>query len=282
MTALTPLRRSLGWYRTPITVIAVLASLLFFVPFLVVVATSWTSGVFLEFPPHGFSLQWYQSVLADPTWTDAFWLSILVSILATAVAVVLGTLGGLALSRVRSRQAARWLRTLFIVPMAVPPVAYAVGLYSVNSDLKVFQGSLVALVVGEALLVMPYVFVLVSSALGSADPALRPAAATLGASWPMIVLRVELPPILPSMFAGAIFAFSIAFDEVVLPVFLAPIGTQTLPLKMLAASQEAFSPQLTAASTMVSLLALVVLGAVNIYSTRRANRALTAGKAKTA
>jgi putative spermidine/putrescine transport system permease protein len=277
-----PLSRSLGGYRLPIIVIAAIVSLLFFVPFVVVVATSWGSGQFIQFPPEGFSLQWYRSVLADPTWTGAFVLSLVISLLATIVALVLGIFGALAVTRIRSRTINRLVRTLFIVPMAIPPVAYALGLYSVASYLPFLQGTFVGLVVGEALLVLPYVFILVSTALGTSDPALRPAAATLGASWPLIVLRVELPPILPSIFSGAIFAFSIAFDEVVLPVFLAPIGQNTLPLKMLTASQEAFSPQLTAASTMVSLLALIVLGFVNFSTNRRLRQSKNTGKARTA
>ena len=57
-----PLARSLGWYRAPVVVIAVLASLLLIVPFLVLVSTSWTSGSFILFPPEGFSLQWYAEV----------------------------------------------------------------------------------------------------------------------------------------------------------------------------------------------------------------------------
>lgn len=276
------LRRAIGPFRSPLLILAILASLLFFIPFFVVVATSWTSGSFLLFPPTGFSLQWYESVIGDKLWTDPFKLSLLVSLISTVIAVVLGTLGALALRRIRSRTGARLLRTMFIVPMALPPVAYAVGLYSVNSTVRIFKPTLTAMIIGEALLVMPYVFVLVSTALGNSDPALRPAAATLGASWPLILWRVELPPVLPNILAGAVFAFSVAFDEVVLPVFLTPVGQVTLPLKMLTASQEAFSPQLTAASTLISLLALIVLGGVNIFSNRRARRARASAKAKLA
>lgn len=274
------LRRALGWNRSPIVVIAVAASLLFFVPFVVVVATSWTEGAFILFPPKGFSLQWYEEVLSDKKWTGAFGLSLVVASISTVLAVILGTLGALALTRIRNRTAVRWVRTLFIVPMALPPVAYAVGLWSVNFELAVFKGTLVALVIGEVLIALPYVFVVVSSALANADASLRPAASTLGASWPLTLWRIELPPLVPSILAGALFAFSIVFDEVVLSVFLVPLGQQTLPLKMLGASQEAFSPELTAASTMISLLALAVLGVGTVIS-RRASAARAPRKAKT-
>ncbi|MEU6608269.1 ABC transporter permease [Streptomyces shenzhenensis] len=283
-TAPPPLTRGVGWTRLPILLAGLAACvLLFIVPFLVVVATSWTKTSFVAFPPEGFSLSWYRDVLHDPEWTDAFKVSLRVSAIATVIAVVFGTLGALALSRLRSRAARSWLRTLFIIPMAIPPVAYAVGMYSVNLKVSAFQEHLTLLVLGEALLAVPYVFVVVSTGLSQADPALRPAAATLGAPWPMIVLLVDLPLILPQILVGAVFAFAVIFDEVVLSVFLAPIGVKTLPLQMLNASQEALSPQLTAASTLISLLVMVLLGLVSLVSSRRAARARAiARKAATA
>ncbi|MFF0823826.1 ABC transporter permease [Micromonospora haikouensis] len=269
----SPLRRSLGWYRLPILVVALVTSLLFYVPFLVVVATSWTETSFIIFPPDGFSLQSYSGVLNDLEWMDAFKVSLRVAGLGTVISVALGTLGALALTRLHSRTARSWVRTLFIVPMAIPPVAYAVGLYSVSLRAEALQDNLALLVLGEALLAVPYVFVMVSSGLSQADPALRPVASTLGASWPMVIWRVDLPMIVGHMLAGAVFAFAVIFDEVVLSVFLTPIGVKTLPLQMLTASQEELSPQLTAASTLVSMLAVALLGGYSLFSNRRSARA---------
>ena len=268
----TPISRSLGPYRLPIVLVAVLASLLLIVPFLILVSTSWTAGSFILFPPDGFSLQWYQEVLSDRRWMNSFWLSIWESVIATVIAASLGVAGAIGLTRVRSVRAQRWIRTLFIVPIALPPIAYAVGLYGVNMDLGFLKGTLVTLVIGHALIAMPYVFVIVSGGLARIDPALRPAAWTLGAKWPLILWKIELPALLPYILSGALFAFIIVFDEVVLAVFLLPPGVQTLPLKMLSAASEAFSPELTAASTMVSILAIVLLALVPLVTSRRSRR----------
>lgn len=264
--------RSLGWYRLPIIIVAIAASLLLVVPFLILVATSVTSGSFIIFPPDGFSLRWYVDVLTDRRWMGSFTLSLWTASISTIIATVLGVLGAVGITRVRNRTAQRWIRTLFIVPIALPPIAYAVGLYGVNMDLGFLRGTLVTLIVGHALIAMPYVFVLVSGGLSRIDPALRPAASTLGARWPLILWKVELPALLPYVLSGLLFAFIIIFDEVVLAVFLMPPGMQTLPLRMLNASQEAFSPQLTAASTMVSLLAMAVLAIIPISNAIRARK----------
>lgn len=255
----------LGIYRYPLVAISVIVGLVMFVPFLILVATSWTEGAFLMFPPTGFSFQWYASVLNDPRWMEPFWLSVFLTSVSTAVAVLFGTAGALAVSRLQAARA-RIVRTIFIIPIALPPIAYAVGLYGINLELGILRRTLVTFVVGEALLAMPYVFVLVSAAMSRMDPALRSAAATMGADWRLIIRKVELPAVLPVVVAGAIFAYNVVFDEVVLSVFLLPPGTRTLPLQMLSASQESFTPQLSAASTMISLVALVILAAFAKFS----------------
>ncbi|WP_116951372.1 ABC transporter permease [Jiangella endophytica] len=278
----TPVGRSLGWYRVPVVVVAILASLLLIVPFLILVATSWTGGSFILFPPEGFSLQWYTEVLTDSRWMESFRLSLWTATVSTAIATVLGTLGALGLTRVRSRLAQRWIRTLFIVPIALPPIAYAVGLYGVNMDLGFLRGTLVTLIIGHALVALPYVFVIVSGGIARIDPALRPAARTLGARWPLILWKIELPALVPYLLSGALFAFVVVFDEVVLAVFLMPPGEQTLPLRMLNASQEAFSPELTAASTLVSILAILVLAVIPLSNAVRRRRARRAASARPA
>nr|WP_243843583.1 ABC transporter permease subunit [Microbacterium endophyticum] len=202
----------------------------------------------------------------------SFVLSLWTASLSTAIATVLGVAGAVGITRVKSRATQRWLRTMFIVPIALPPIAYAVGLYGVNSSLDFLRGTLVSLILGHALIALPYVFVIVSGGVARIDPSLRPAAATLGARWPLILWKVELPSLLPYVLSGMLFAFIVVFDEVVLAVFLLPPGMQTLPLRMLHASQEAFSPELTAASTLVSLLAIVVLAIIPLTNAARARR----------
>ncbi|MDI9891701.1 ABC transporter permease [Microbacterium proteolyticum] len=268
----TTVARSLGAWRIPVIFVALLASLLLIVPFLILVSTSWTQGGFILFPPDGFSLQWYAKVLGDRRWMNAFTFSLWESAAATLLATVLGAVGAIGLTRVRSRAAQRWIRTLFIVPIALPPIAYAVGLYGAGSELSFLRGSVLTLVLGHALLALPYVFVIVSGGVARIDPALRPAAWTLGARWPLVLWKIELPALLPYILSGALFAFVVVFDEVVLAVFLLPPGVQTLPLKMLNAASEAFSPELTAASTLVSVLAIVVLAVVPLVIGRASRR----------
>jgi putative spermidine/putrescine transport system permease protein len=238
-----PLVVALGRYRYVAMVLAaVIALALFLLPFAVLMATSFSDNAFALFPPEGFTFDWYHTVLTSGDWADATWLSIWISALATVIATVFGVAGALALPRIRRPGLARAARTLFIAPIALPPVAYAVGLYGINLDVAALHGTFTSLILGEAILALPYVFVTASGAVGRLDPALRRAASTMGAPWPLILLRVELPLIAGGVIAGALFAFVTAFDDVVLAVFVAPLGSNTLPLMMLNQSQEAVSP----------------------------------------
>ncbi|WP_169816357.1 ABC transporter permease [Nocardia miyunensis] len=252
--------------RVPLIVLGGLLAAFLLLPSVLLLATSWTGGQFLTFPPRGFSPQWYLALLSDSTWTGAFWLSVGVAGAATVIATVLGTAAALAVARMRT--GGRLLRTLFVAPVAVPVIAYALGLHNLVQRVPVLADSLIPLILGEAVLAFPLVFVVVNASVARLDPALRPAAATMGARWPTIVRRVELPLLTGAIAAGALFAFNAAFDEVVLSVYLVPVGQYTLPLQMLDASREAISPQLTAASTVVSVLALVILGGAGLLRRR--------------
>ncbi|ROO89126.1 putative spermidine/putrescine transport system permease protein [Actinocorallia herbida] len=261
-------RMALGAYRVPVVAFAALLGLFLIAPFAVLLATSWTDGEFLTFPPQGFSLRWYTGLFGDTEWMGAFWTSIGVAGLATAVATVLAVAAALGLTRLTG--AGRIFRSLFVLPMAMPVIAYALGLYDTVNRVPVLDDSLVPLILGLVCLAFPMVFILVSGAISGLDPALRPAAATLGARWPTIVWKVELPLLRGAIAAGALFGFNLAFDEVVLSIFLIPPGTATtLPLQMMNASSEAISPELTAASTLVTLLSLLLLGGANLISRRR-------------
>ena len=261
--------RLLGPLRIPLVAGGVALALFLFLPFLVLLATSWTGGQFLTFPPQGFSLQWYGSLFTDSAWTGSFSLSLVVAAGATVLATAGGTAAALAMARLSSARGGRLLRTLFVAPLAVPYISYALGLYNTVQRLPFLQSSLVPLILGETVLAFPLVFVVVNAAVVKLDPALRPAATTMGARWPTTLRRVELPLLRGAIAAAALFAFNAAFDEVVLSVFLLPAGKSTLPLQMLNSAREAISPQLTAASTLVALIALVVLGGAGLIGRRR-------------
>jgi putative spermidine/putrescine transport system permease protein len=252
-----PLVPAIGRWRLPISALSLVAAAFLLLPIIVIVPASFSSGSFLTWPPQGFSTMWYGSVRSDPDWQAAFEVSLRVAGEAAVAATVAGLLAALALRRITGRPRA-FLRTLFIAPLVLPVVVYALGLFDLFSRLGVF-GRTWTIVVGQAVLAFPVTYVMLSAALAAVDPAITRAAASLGARWPMIVLRVEAPLVRGAIIAAAIVAFGFCFDEVVIALFLSNPTTRTLPVAIFQAALDSASPAVAAVSGYVMLIALLTM-----------------------
>jgi putative spermidine/putrescine transport system permease protein len=249
------LASALGGWRRPFAVAGVLVAVFLLIPVLAILPISFSDSAFLVWPPEGFTLRWYETILSDPLWTSAFWTSIRIALFAAVLATVAGTAAALAVRRLPPRSAS-WMRTLFVAPVVLPYVVYALGLFNLFDALRVI-GAEWPIIVGQAVLAFPIVFVVMSAALTRVGGALTRAASSLGARWPEIVWRVELPMVRLNILAGFIFAFAFCFDEVVVALFLAPPDAPTFPLKIFTSARESSSPDIAAASTLVMSVALL-------------------------
>lgn len=249
------LAQALGRWRGGFATVSVLAALFLLLPILVILPISFTSASFLTWPPEGFSLRWYERILQSPVWTDAFWYSVRIALFGAIVATVGGTAAALGVRRLTSGRAS-WLRTAFVAPVVLPYIVYGLGLFNLFDSLRVI-GSSWPIVVGQAVLAFPVVFVAVSAALAQVGSPLSRAASSLGARWPTIVWRIELPMIRLTIAAAFIFAFAFCFDEVLVAIFLAGPEAPTFPLQIYTSARESASPEIAAASTLVMAMALL-------------------------
>lgn len=226
-------------------------------PSLVIVPMGFSSGSILEFPPPGFSLQWYGKMVTDPTWTSGFANSFQVALATTVLATVLGTLGALGITRGRipGRSIAN---ALILSPLVVPVVVIAIGMFSLFVRFKI-TGSLLGLALAHTALAVPYVVVSVGTSLRTIDRNLEMAAATLGASPARTFQRITLPLILPGVLAGALFAFLSSWDEVVVAIFLTTARFRTLPTVMWEQVRQVVDPTVAAVATVLLLVTTVVL-----------------------
>lgn len=256
-------RQAFGWSRWLIVPLGIVLALFLLLPILIIIPTSLTASPFVEFPPDGLSGRWYSEFFSDPVWTDALRTSVTIALEATLLATVVGTAAALGLRHLTERpQAARYargLRTLFIMPAIIPLVGYALGLYNVFG----FVGdstSTTPIVLGQAVLAFPLVFVTVAAGLARVSPNLTKAAFSLGASWPKVVWRVELPLVVRNIVAGAVFALALAFDEVVIAFFFNSPTNTTLPVELFVTARESVTPIIAAAAVIVMLVALGTVG----------------------
>jgi putative spermidine/putrescine transport system permease protein len=220
-------------------------------PLLVVFPISLSSSEYLQFPPPGLSLRWYQQYFGSPAWIDA-----------TVRSVVIGTAVAYAVVRGRS-PLLRIAERAVLAPIVVPSIVISVSIYGVFASLRLV-GTWYAVALAHTLLALPFVVVVVAAGLRAVDPALERAAQGLGASRLGAVWHATLPQIRPSLITAALFAFVISFDELVIALFLT--GAQaTLPKRMFENITFAIDPTIAAVSVvkiMVVLAALLLSGVV--------------------
>ena len=247
--------RSAGGWLLVLAAVAVVLFLL--APILIVFPMSLGSSPFLSFPPQNFSLRWYGEFFNRPQWIASLWNSLQVAAIAVLGATTLGTAAALALSRLGGR-VGRLLEALFILPMIVPQIILAVGLYYLLAPWGLTGGHW-ALGLGHVVMAAPFVVITVRAALRGFDRNLELAALGLGASWPAMFRRVLLPAILPGILAGAVFAFITSFDDVVLSLFLTNVRSRTLPKLMYEGVAHEINPTITAVAALIVLFTLLVL-----------------------
>jgi len=238
------------------------ALVLFFLcaPIAIVVVVSFNATEFIQFPPRGWSLRWYENYFTARQWLEPTLLSLRVAAVTMVFATALGTAAAIGLTRGRFRGRGA-LEFFLISPMVVPTIVLAIGLYLLFARFKLVGQPLV-LYLAHTVVAAPLVIVIVSAALRTTDPAMELAARSLGAGYARTLWHVTLPAILPAVIAGAAFAFLVSFDEVVLAIFLGGPATTTLPKRMWESVRYEIDPTLTAISTLLVLVPILILGGV--------------------
>jgi putative spermidine/putrescine transport system permease protein len=229
-------------------------------PSLIVIPISFSGTQELSFPPKEFSLALFRQFLGDPAWWGSALQSLLVACCVTVLSLLIALPASYALARGRFR-GRRVLELVSLAPMLVPVVVLGLGMYMHLSALRLVNTTL-GVVLAHTVATIPFMLVALGAGLRHADPALETAAMIMGAGRLRIFTEVVLPQIRPSVLVGALFAFLISFDEVIIAYFITGPESMTLPVKMYSAIRWEVSPVLAAVSTLLTLLSLAVCLAI--------------------
>jgi ABC-type spermidine/putrescine transport system permease subunit II len=245
--------------RILLAVWTALVLLFLLAPLAVVFPLSFSSSSYLQFPPPGWSLRWYQAYFNDSTWIDATLRSLKVAAATTVLSTVLGTL--LSFSLVRGKYPGKeFVNQLSLMPLIVPVIVYSIAVYGWFGKLRLI-GEWEAIVLGHTVHAIPFVVIVVTAALRTFDIAQEHAAMSLGASKARAVWHVTLPQIRPSIISAAFLAFISSFDELVVAMFLGG-SNMTLPKKMFDNIVNEIDPTIAAVSVLQVVLVTIVLVAV--------------------
>ena len=238
-------------------VLAILVYAYLVIPSLVVIPISFGgAGGDLSFPPKTYSLQLYEELFTTSTWMQPVLQSLKIASIVCILVVAVSVPAAYAIVRYEFR-GKRLVLMLMMSPVLIPVIVLALGMYLYFSRLRT-TGTTLALVLGHAVYVIPFVTVTLAAGIRQLDPAMEFAATIVGATRRTVFFRVVLPQIVPSIVAGALFAFLISFDEVVISWFLSSAQTTTLPVRMYSSIHWGVSPVIAAVSTLLTALSFLV------------------------
>lgn len=222
----------------------------------------------------GFSSDYFGSaVTSDAVYVDsteellnAVKNSLIIALTTTTFSTLLGTATALALARYRFRLRV-FYRMLMFLPMIMPDIVLGIGLliFFVTAGFKL---GLITIIVGHCTFLGSYVFIIVQARLAGMDRSLEEASADLGANEWVTLRKVVLPQLAPGIIGGALLAFIISMDDLVITYFIAGVDSTTLPLFIFSMLRRGVKPEINAIATVLVLFSLIV-AAVGLYLRRR-------------
>ena len=246
--------RTVGW--TLVRVMTLLVYVFMFAPIAVVIVLAFNSAQFGGFPIEGFSLRWFHELAANEAIVRAFRTSLWLGLATSAIATTMGILASLAIVRYDFR-GKPWINTLLIAPVLVPETVLAVGLLLFMRWLAQPR-SFGVLLLGHVLVSLPYVVLVVQARLYGVQRVYEEAARSLGANRLQTFFAITLPLLMPAVFAGALFSFTISFDNITATIFWRPPGVETVPTQIFGMLRTSVSPEINALGAVMILITVGV------------------------
>ncbi len=245
-------------------ILAAFVALFLLMPLIAVVPVSFTPARFLSMPHGVWSLVHYQTLITDPAWLEAAWLSIRIAFLSCLLSTTLAL--GFSLGIWMFRPSFAGLMIGFVlVPMVAPPVVSAITLYfflTALSKVNDFVGydTPLGVALAHAVMIAPYAVVLILVSLSQIDRRIDLAARGFGAGIWTRVVRVILPNIRFGVLTAAFLAFVLSWEEIGVTLFITSVNAITLPRMMWMGLRDNIDPAIAAISVILILLvALVIL-----------------------
>jgi spermidine/putrescine transport system permease protein len=224
-----------------------------YLPIIIMMAMAFNHSELYQLP-FQFDTVWFRMLIHDVPLLQAGLNSILIALVNTLVATLLGTLTALAFERFSF--AGKPLLHLLLMPSLIFPWLITGTAMMIFFFWVGIHRSLHAILLGHVALSLPYVVLIVGSRLKAIDLSLEEASTILGANAWQTFWRITVPLLAPGIVAAALFAFAVSFDQFVVSYFLAPIGVSTLPVEIYSAIRKGYTPEINAISSVVVLISM--------------------------
>jgi putative spermidine/putrescine transport system permease protein len=251
------------YMRIFLRVVSLLVLGFIYLPIVVLAIYAFNSSRIQVWPPTSFTLNWFFEAAANPSVVRAVMNSLLAATTATVAALILGTLAALAVQRYDffGRQT---ISFFLVLPIALPGVITGIALRTTFTTFGVDLG-LLTIIIGHSTFCVVVVYNNVIARLRRLPRSPEEASADLGADGFTTFRRVTMPGILTALLSGGLLAFGLSFDEIIVTIFTAGAGTQTVPMWIYGAIQR---PNELPVVNVVALV-LIIISVVPVYIAQR-------------
>jgi putative spermidine/putrescine transport system permease protein len=248
-----------------------------YVPLLVILVYAFNSSKILKWPPPGWTLDWFTKAFESESAREALLTSVEAGIVATAIALLLGTLAAMAVARHRffGRETVSFL---VILPIALPGIVTGVALSNTFTQVLGIPLSLLTVIIGHATFCIVVIYNNVVARLRRTSGSFEEASADLGARTWQTFRFVTFPSMKTALGAGALLAFALSFDEIIVTTFTIGAGEETLPIWIF---RNLFRPKELPIVDAVAVI-VIVISIIPVYLAHRLSReegGVTGGKA---
>lgn len=236
-------------------VFCTLVYLFLFLPISVIVVNSFnatTSKPYLRWK--GFTFDWYGELFQNGDLLSAFGNTMIIAVISTILATIIGTLGAVGMYKYKFKGKGI-IDGLLYIPVVIPEIVLGISLLTIFSKVNIPRGML-TLILAHVTFCIPFVIFNVRARLAGYDNSIEEASMDLGANRLITFFRITLPTLAPGIAGGALLAFTLSIDDVIISYFVYG-QTKTYPLKVME-SIKSVAPDVNALSTLI-LIATVVL-----------------------
>ena len=231
------------------------------------IASTWT----------GFSLRWYGEIFSNRQALEALWLSVRIAVVSATVATVLGTCGGIVLTRYRKFKGRLLFTGMIAAPLVMPEVITGLSLLLffvwIESALGLTIGrGAFTITLAHITFSMAFVAVVIQARLAGQDTALEEAASDLGAKPFRVLMDITLPLLAPGMVAGWLLAFTLSLDDLVISSFVSGPGANTLPMYIFSRVKLGVKPDINALASIIILVVTIGVVAAAVLMRQQAGR----------
>ena len=243
--------------RKLLTLFVILVYIFLFAPLIVIAMTSIGTENYIAFPPKGFTLKWFVNIFQSQSFMKSIGISFFISIIATLIALIIGTPAAYGLSRSKSK-GSEVLKSFFFSPLIVPGIVIGFSLFKFLTS-KLNLDIYLSLFIGHTLVIIPYIIRVIGSSLEGIDYSVEEAALSLGCTKIKSFFIIVIPNITSGIIAAFMLAFINSFNNVPVSMFLTGPGVSTLPITMMNYVEYNYDPTVSALSVLLMLITIGVM-----------------------